>query len=90
MSTTILPAYSFVGQPPPAPTTWLSVVLPCYNEADVIDETYRRVKSVCDGHEFIVRRRVVGDKVGPSSITDGGAAFRVAEFNIAIHCGQVG
>ena len=49
MSTTILPAYSFIGQPPPAPTTWLSVVLPCYNEANVIDETYRRVKSVCDG-----------------------------------------
>ena len=46
---TTLPAYSFVGQPPPAPTTCLSVVLPCYNEADVIDETYRRVKSVCDG-----------------------------------------
>ena len=28
---TTLPAYSFVGQPPPAPTTCLSVVLPWWH-----------------------------------------------------------
>ncbi len=30
-----------------APAPWLSLVLPCYNESAVIEETYRRVTAVC-------------------------------------------
>ena len=31
-----------------SPTSpWLSVVLPCYNESEVILETHRRVTAVC-------------------------------------------
>ena len=30
-----------------AATPWLSVVLPCYNESEVIAETHRRVSAVC-------------------------------------------
>ena len=41
---------------PPAP--YLSVVLPCYNEGLVIEETCRRVAAVCQGigrpHEIII------------------------------------
>lgn len=32
----------------PADASLLSVVLPCYNEHEVIDETYRRVKAACE------------------------------------------
>jgi glycosyltransferase involved in cell wall biosynthesis len=33
--------------PSPQPGPWLSVVLPCYNESEVIGETYRRLTAVC-------------------------------------------
>lgn len=32
---------------PAAGGPWLSVVLPCFNESDVIEETHRRVSAVC-------------------------------------------
>jgi dolichol-phosphate mannosyltransferase len=37
------------ASPAPAGAPWLSVVLPCYNEGEVIEETYRRVSAVCRG-----------------------------------------
>ena len=35
--------------PAAADGLWLSVVLPCYNESPVIEETYLRVKAACKG-----------------------------------------
>ena len=40
------------------PTPWLSVVMPCYNEGEVIAETHKRVTAVCQAvgkpYELIV------------------------------------
>ncbi len=53
-------AYGFVGQPPPRVSVTLSVVLPVYNEQAVLEQTYRRVKDVCEaaglpgGYEIIL------------------------------------
>ncbi len=49
MNPTPGPIYTFAGKAPAPASTYLSVVLPCYNEHDVIDETYRRVEAVCQG-----------------------------------------
>jgi glycosyltransferase involved in cell wall biosynthesis len=42
----------------PVAPPWLSVVLPCFNESEVIDETHRRVTTVCQAlnrpYELIV------------------------------------
>jgi len=40
--------YPHLPDTPPADTPQLSVLLPCYNEHEVIDETHRRVKAVCE------------------------------------------
>lgn len=50
---------------PPAAAPWLSVVLPCYNESEVILETHRRVTAVCQAtgrpYELIVVNDGSGD-----------------------------
>ena len=43
------------------PALYLSVVLPCYNEHEVIDETYQRLKAVCEGLEQRYEIVIVND-----------------------------
>ena len=56
-----------LNDPPPEPAEpWLSVVLPCFNEAEVIAETHRRVTAVCAG-----RRQVLRINCGQRRFADG-------------------